>query len=456
MRGQALRFVLKALFPVRARGNVASQSGLAVAAAVLLTWAGAGQASAQENIYGIDVGKYPGWGVNSKANPGIASGSHSGYYIRFAEDLATLCSRPMTPGSGPFRLNVIATQGGFDSVKRLRLESDVQLAVVQSDLWYYAKMYGDPASGTGSWLSEKTRTSWRQVAEDVRLLVPLFTEKIHIVVSPYGKDKFGDLMGLFRNNARVSVGTNGSGSMITCSLLEEMILRHLRAKGEPPTCWRPQYLSPDAALEELVKEESELDAVILVGAVPFPALDKFGMQEVKKSGGIFSKSVRVAPLALLPIGAEADALFDQNPEFRGYIKTSIRADEYEFLTGEKGEIPTRGVTACLVTHKSYASDASAEELRKRLFWVRHILFRLLTSLDQGSDHGLNREFGVPEAGDKWKEVWEHLSRMEGGELSWDSYGWKRHDDLVLRRMVDAWAGSYESRPATRIIDPDTF
>lgn len=438
--------------PLRSPGSVRRAW---TALVVWVAWCGLRMASAQENLYGIDVGAYPGWGVNSKANPGIASGSHSGYYIRMAEDIASLCARPLTPGSGPFRLNVIATQGGFDSVKRLRLESDVQLAVVQSDLWYYAKMFGDPNSGTGSWLSEKTRASWRQIADDIRLLVPLYTEKIHIVVSPYGKDKFGDLMGLFRNKARVSVGTNGSGSMITCSLIEEIVLRHLRAKGETATSWNPQFLSADVALNELVKEESELDAVILVGGVPYPALDKFGMQEVKKTGGLFVKSVKVAPLALLPIGKEADNIFDQNPEFRGYIKTTIKADEYEFLTGEKGEIPTRGVTACLVTHKSYSATGS-DEARKRLVWVRHVLFRLLTSLDQSSGSGLSRDFGDPEAGDKWREVWEHLSRMADGDLTWDSYGWKPHDDLILRRMVNAWAGSYESRPVTRVIDPDKF
>ena len=226
-------------------------------------------------------------------------------------------------------------------------------------------------------------------------------------------------------------------------------------EGEQTSSWRPQFIAADAALDELVKEDSDLDAVILVGAVPYPALDKFGMKEIKKSGGLFTRTVKVAPLALLPIGEEADAIFDQNPDFKGYIKTSIKAEEYEFLTGEKGEIPTRGVTACLVTHKAYGSESS-EEARKRLLWVRHVLFRLLTNLDQGSESGLNRDVGPPEAGDKWQEIWEHLGRMGSGDLSWNSYGWQRHDDPILRKMVDAWSGSYDKRPVSKVIDPDTF
>jgi len=43
-------------------------------------------------------------------------------------------------------------------------------------------------------LSAKNRESWRQISDETRLLLPLYTEKIHIVVTPYGKNDFKDLM----------------------------------------------------------------------------------------------------------------------------------------------------------------------------------------------------------------------------------------------------------------------
>jgi TRAP-type uncharacterized transport system substrate-binding protein len=424
-------------------------------AAVGLCFSGFIPAQAQENLYTLELGAYPGAGVNTRSNPGIASGSHSGLYLRMSEDLATLCSKPRD-GKSPFRLNVVATEGGLDSVKRLRLESDVQLGIAQSDLWYYAKRFGDPTTATGNWLSTKTRESWRQIATDTRLLVPLYLEKIHIVVTPYGKDQFKDLAGLFKNKARVSVGTTGSGSMITCSILEEMMLRQQRAKKQPESRWKAHYMPADVALESLVKGQGELDAVILVGGVPFPALEKFAMDQVKQ--GLFNRTTNVAQLSLLPFGPDADAAVDSDENFHGYVKTSIKSDDYEFLTGEKGEIATRGVTACLVTHRSYAADAKASEAsRQRLLWVRHILYRMLSNLDESSDSGLSRDFGTPQAGDKWREVSETLRRIKKGELTWASFGWTRHDDPTLTKMVDLWSTSAQARPTTDfLIDPDRF
>jgi TRAP-type uncharacterized transport system substrate-binding protein len=432
-----------------------SASILQFAASCVLALAGPFAASAQDSISSMELGNYPGSATNTRSNPGIASGSHSGLYLRFAEDLATLCAKPRD-GKSPYRLNVVATEGGLDSVKRLRLESDVQMAVVQSDLWFYAKKLGDPATSAGNWLSTKTRESWRQIATDTRLILPLYTEQIHIVVTPYGKDQFKDLMGLFKSKARVSIGTTGSGSMITCTLLEEMLLRELRAKGAPETRWKPQFLPADVALETLAKGQGELDAVILVGGVPFPALEKFAMDQVKQ--GLFNRTTSVAQLALLPFGPEADAAVDRDPDFRGYVKTTIQSGDYEFLTAEKGAIATRGVTACLVTHRSYSADAKATEAsRHRLLWVRHTLYRLLSNLDESSESGLIREFGMPQAGDKWKDVSDSLRRIERGDLTWASFGWQRHEDPVLTKMVDLWSGSTMTRPVgSFLIDPDKF
>jgi len=51
-------------------------------------------ARGQDSLFDIDIGSYPGEGLNSRANPGIASGSHSGLYIRMAEDVASFRARP--------------------------------------------------------------------------------------------------------------------------------------------------------------------------------------------------------------------------------------------------------------------------------------------------------------------------------------------------------------------------
>jgi len=113
--------------------------------------------------------------------PGIASGTHAGFYIRFAEDISNMCAKYEDgPNSPQFRLNCFATQGAFDSLKRLRTEDEVQLAVVQSDLWLYAKLFGSPLPvGSSKPRSDEQRiqASWKEIAENIRTIMPLTKRK---------------------------------------------------------------------------------------------------------------------------------------------------------------------------------------------------------------------------------------------------------------------------------------
>ncbi len=435
-------------------------SCLAVAAAFSLPAQGQDK---PRSIYDIEIYSYPGSRPSKSVNPGIAGGSSSGFYIRMAEDIANLCSaygRVDDPKNPRFRLNVVATQGGFDSVKRLRSESEVQLAIVQSDLWFFAKKLSNPDDPFGAQLSAGKRASWASMAESIRLVLPLYTEKIHIVVAPSRKgtsgNQYADLMDLFEKQARVSVGTQGSGSMITCTLLEQIITSELQRTDRESPRWIKRYLPASVALDRLVAKDvppdDRIDAVILVGGVPYPALEKFGLRQAKEKGLFRQRTNQVVELALLPIGDEVDEMLDRHPEFE-YVETSFKGGDYEFLTGDGTEIPTRGVTACLVTHKDYLPTASADS-RHKIQWVRHVLFRVLSRLDQGSTTGLVEDFGPPNAEGRWKEVWENLERMKQAKLDWSSYGWERHDDQVLRQLLDTWSDGYQQLPAVEIIDPD--
>ena len=405
---------------------------------------------------------YPDNESSPRVNPGIATGSSSGIYIRFGEDIAKLCANygiPLT-SSDPnryrypkFRVNVYATQGGFDSVKRLRYEREVQMAIVQSDLRYFAQQrYKDE-------IDPKKKTAWGQIAEEIKLVLPLYKEKIHIVCRPEDKARFKDLAGLLRNRAVVNVGQVSSGGMITCAMLEEIITES--RDWRDGSTWTRRYYSEDAALEMLVgrNPRETLDAVILVGGVPYPALKKFGVthmiEERKRFLGLGEKTkVEAKPeLALLPIGAEAGDILDRS-DFRGYHADQISTGDYQFLGTENEIIDTRGVYSCLVTHSSY-TDSSKDD--HKIEWVRHICFRILSKLDQNSEYGLPNDFGVPRVGYKWKEVFPLTEMSKGIEASWEElYGWPRHDDIYIRKMVDVWAsgqGNANAGPGTNIIDP---
>lgn len=420
----------------------------------------------QRSFYEIPMGKYPGIvQLERGVSPGIASGSHTGIYIRFAEDIANLCAKyDEGGGKDRFRLNVFATQGGFDSLKRLRKEDEVQLAIVQSDLWYYAKLYGNPQNALGRKQSPeelRIQTSWKEIFDNIRLLLPLYEEKIHILVRPEDKasGKYKDLTDLMMNEARVNVGTPGSGIMVTCTLLEEMMSRGVTGGKK----WKPSYFDTDTALRRLTdKKESTLDAVIIVGGVPFPALDRFTVETIKEKKmknlvrDLFVGDQVVAQLALLPFGSKADDLMDKSSDFKGYLPTEIQTDDYPFLDKESAPIKTRAIMACLVTHARYNPSAGKES--HKILWVRHILYRVLSKLRANSEYGLVEDYGVPLAGNKWLDAATNLQNLNQGNngLSWQgSFGFPLHDDPLVQEMLRSWGQGLAGGSTKTVIDPDS-
>ncbi|MEM0969248.1 MAG: hypothetical protein AAGJ31_07870, partial [Verrucomicrobiota bacterium] len=342
-----------------------------------------------QSFYELKIGSYPGIMRQERGvNPGIATGSHVGYYVRFGEDISLLCSRygiPITQSvegyrkNPKFRVNVFATQGSFESLKRLRKEDEVQLAIVQSDLYTYAKEHGTVSylervyPGPIGPQERRIADSWNEIAEKIQLLMPLFTEKIHIVVRP-GETRYEDLLSLFQKRARVNVGSLGSGTMVTCSLLEEAITAQ-----DPSLRWKKNYMSSGAALDRLLdgseNDEEGLDAVIFVGAEPFPALERFTLNLIqsstKRRGNLYlelfgkdSTEVRTK-MKLLPTG-RAEKYVDLNRA--GYVRTEIEG--YQLLRGEgqKPESPI-GLTACLVTHRVKTETPGDEKHKSD--WDRH-------------------------------------------------------------------------------------
>lgn len=400
-------------------------------------------ANAQQSLYELNFPSsahpFPTDQSSPRVNPGIATGSSSGLYMRFGEDIAKLCANygisltsqdPNRLRFPKFRVNVYATQGGFDSVKRLRYEREVQLAIVQSDLRYFAderaKDEFDP----------KKQEAWRQIADEIKLVLPLFKEKVHILVRPEDKERFKDMAGLMKAGAVVNVGQISSGGMLTCAMIQEIIEESRDWRNNGNRMWKKRYHPQDAALDMLTGNNTtdKIDAVILVGGVPYPALKNYGMDFAVKKG-LFRADVKPkAPMTLLPIGDEALDILTGSA-FKGYHPETIKMSEYDFLGESKEVIKTIGVYANLVTHSAY-TDSSRES--HKIEWVRHILFRILTKLDPYSDYGLPFDFGVPRVGDKWKQVVPEGDLSS--ESSWEElYGWPRHADPIIREMMDVWA-----------------
>lgn len=231
----------------------------------------------------------------------MASGPPGGNYERLAKSLAADAQ------AQGVKLAVLPTAGSFDNIVLLRRRT-AELAFVQADVAAQA------VAGKGAFANAGPY-------EGLRALLALFPEQLHIIVRADDRARrLSDLAG-----RRVSLGLSGSGTRITATT----VLTAARvAITEPPGT---EALDPRAALTAL--KSGELDAVFLVGAVPFlPVVESFG----------------TAPLRLLPI----DPAFAERLRPEGIIPLDVPALAYP---GQKEVVPTVAVAALL------AIDASLTE-----------------------------------------------------------------------------------------------
>ena len=409
----------------------------------------------QSRLSDVDVLRGTAYPSSAKMNPdfvpGLATGGLRGYYSLFGEDLANLCIQYGSPISGEigawkrnprFVIDSKRSQGSFDNIFQLvDRGGGVHLALVQSDVWLHLQNQLLQQS------KESDPAAWKSIERSIKLLLPLFTEAIHVVVrtEDVATGKYVDLISLFESKVHVNVGESGSGTSITAGLLRRIISASVETSSGPTATveWNVSNKSDDDALRSLwVKDDSnkkpELDAVLLVGATTNPALDRLFLEWSKSKT---EKDSQKLPLSLLPFG-RADSILDRFQGFH-YPKTTISANEYPYLENE-GDVSTRGVTACLV---SFDSPSVTADDRQAMLWIRHIVKRILSKHDPSSKTGLVRDFGSPQAGRLWKQ----LRPPE----DWSVFGWERHEDLIIRELIELWEAQNDPMPLSRILlDPD--
>lgn len=223
----------------------------------------------------------------------IGTGTTGGTYFLIGGLLANAVSNP--PGSRPCDrggacgvpgLIVVAqaTSGAVDNIGLMRSRR-LESALVQADIAHLAMTGQDPFQKTAY--------------PDLRAIANLYTETIHLVTrAGSGIKNPADLKG-----KRVALGEQGSGTLVTARAL-------LATYGLSEKTVKPFYLSPAAGGDRL--EAGELDAFLIVGGYPLPAV---------------ADLARRLPIALVPFDdARAAQLMKRMPHF---TETRIDADTYE-------------------------------------------------------------------------------------------------------------------------------
>ncbi len=227
----------------------------------------------------------------------LAAGPSGGAYARLALALARDFER-----RGGTHLEVLASAGSVENLSLLH-QGQASLAFVQADVAALAAAGRGPFEEAGPYRS-------------LRALLALFPEHLHVVVR--GQDPARSLADLA--GRRVALGLARSGSRVTAGLV-------LAAAGvevaEPPGA---DAMDSRAALAALAA--GQLDAVMLVGAAPFPpVVEAFGASQLR----------------LLPVELRAEALSEV-----GIVPLSLPAGAY----AGQGEVPTVAVAALLVADQN--------------------------------------------------------------------------------------------------------
>ena len=269
---------------------------------------------------------------------GIVSGPKTGTYYAFAKDIAQVA------GKAGITVDVKASEGSIDNIKRINSTENAALGIVQSDVLGFLSRSKSPES--------------IRMASNIRMVFPFYNEEIHVLARNEIKT-FSDL-----NGKRVAVGEDGSGNMLTSiNLFSLMDISPSESKK----------ISPAQGVVAVLK--GELDAVIFVGGKPvrlFKNLEDLTLPENQKYAAMLQQ-VHFVPM--------------DNPKMlEEYKPATITKADYNFV---REDVPTVAVQAVMVSYD--LSQKGSKRRCEKLGLLVKVLRKALPSL---------AEKGHP----KWKEV----------------------------------------------------
>ncbi len=281
----------------------------------------------------------------------IVTAAENGTYIQIGRDLARHVA-----ADANITLQVLATNGSVENVKRLRDEPGTKFALVQSDV--YQAFLDQAASGN----AEAAR-----IMNPLRVIAPLYSEEVYVIAradSPL--TSVHDIHG-----KRINVGPQGSGSAMTAATL----YRRMFYAQIPPA--NLHMLDHQDALRRIASDGGGIDVAFVVAGQPAAVLSGLDASTARR-------------LKLLKFD-------DTQPSAQDVLKTyapaTIKAVHHARWVG--ADVSAVAVRTLLVTY-----DYRANDTREMLARFARAMCRNFLQLQ--SD-------GHP----KWREVSIDLSELPG-------------------------------------------
>jgi TRAP transporter TAXI family solute receptor len=248
----------------------------------------------------------------------IVTASERGTYIQIGNDLA----RFVAPDAD-IALQVLPSKGSADNVSRLRYDTGVKFAIVQSDV--YQAFLDHAAEGN----AEAGR-----LIRPLRVIVPLYNEEIYFIVRADSPMQFVHEI----KGSRINVGPLGSGTAMSATTIYRLMY------GEPLAEADSRFMTNEDALVKLATDKS-VDVVAIVAGQPARLL-----AEMKPEARQLVRLLKVDPAHPATRAA-----------LRTYVPATIRSASYPNWL--ENDVPGLAVKAFLVTY-DYTYKPTIEHLTK--------------------------------------------------------------------------------------------
>lgn len=255
--------------------------------------------------------------LQAHANDRIVTASERGTYIEIGRDLSRLVAKPVG-----LTLDVLPSKGSAENVRRLRVEPNVRLALVQNDVY---RAFTDQARAGDA---EAAR-----LISPLRVVMPLYNEEIYFVTRADSPLKYiHEIRG-----KRINIGLVGSGTALTATTVYRAMFGTALSEQNTST------LSNEDALVKLASEKS-IDVVVVIAGQPAKLF-----ADMKQEARQYIKLLAVDPQA-----PETKAASET------YADTTIRSSSYpNWLTQD---VSALAVKSMLVTYDFPAGSEAQDHL----------------------------------------------------------------------------------------------
>lgn len=235
----------------------------------------------------------------------IVTASERGTYIQIGRDLAKFVAP-----AAKIELEALPSAGSAENIHRLRYETGVKLALVQSDVYQAfieRSRAGDETAGA--------------IIKPLRVILPLYNEETYFIVRADSPLNFVHEI----RDSKINVGPVGSGTAMTSTTLYRLMF------GRPAGEDRLSFLSNEDALVKLTGDKS-IDVVAVVAGQPAKLL-------------VDMKPEARELIKLLKFDGNHPA---SQEALKTYFPSVVRAASYPNLLTE--DVPGIAVRAYLVTY----------------------------------------------------------------------------------------------------------